>query len=152
MINYLFSTVIGIGSNGMCNPYVSIRLVPDVDGSRFHLRGLKKVKTSVKHRTLFPLWVLYKFLFSNTTYQGSHWIPIFWQKYSQIEKKAMYFLSQSIKKNKVQVFFSNTYIPGFSLNLMFCNECNFQNNGINVQWCWIPFWNELDFFHWVQFL
>ena len=49
------STVIGIGSNGMCNPYVSIRLVPDVDGSRFHLRGLKKVKTNVKHRTLFPL-------------------------------------------------------------------------------------------------
>ena len=49
------STVIGIGSNGMCNPYVSIRLVPDIDGTRFHLRGLKKVKTSVKHRTLFPL-------------------------------------------------------------------------------------------------
>ena len=45
----------GNGSNGMCNPYVSIRLVPDVDGSRFHQRGLKKVKTSVKHRTLFPL-------------------------------------------------------------------------------------------------
>jgi hypothetical protein len=45
----------GAGSNGMCNPYVSIRLVPDVDGARFHQRGLKKVKTVVKQRTLFPL-------------------------------------------------------------------------------------------------
>ena len=49
------SSVMGVGSNGMCNPYVSIRLVPDIDGNRFQNRGLRKVKTSVKHRTLFPL-------------------------------------------------------------------------------------------------
>ena len=49
---------IGAGSNGMCNPYVSIRCVPDVDGTNFRQRGLKKVKTNVKHRTLFPLLVL----------------------------------------------------------------------------------------------
>ena len=48
---------IGAGSNGMCNPYVSIRCVPDVDGTNFRQRGLKKVKTNVKHRTLFPLLV-----------------------------------------------------------------------------------------------
>ena len=50
---------IGAGSNGMCNPYVSIRCVPDVDGTNFRQRGLKKVKTNVKHRTLFPLLVYY---------------------------------------------------------------------------------------------
>jgi len=50
------SSVMGVGSNGMCNPYVSIRLVPDIDGNRFQNRGLRKVKTSVKHRTLFPLF------------------------------------------------------------------------------------------------
>ena len=58
---------IGAGSNGMCNPYVSIRCVPDVDGTNFRQRGLKKVKTNVKHRTLFPLlvYIIYNFFFSN---------------------------------------------------------------------------------------
>ena len=54
---------IGAGSNGMCNPYVSIRCVPDVDGTNFRQRGLKKVKTNVKHRTLFPLLVLLPIIF-----------------------------------------------------------------------------------------
>ena len=39
----------------MCNPYVSIRLVPDVDGKRFRNNGVPKVKTKIQERTLFPL-------------------------------------------------------------------------------------------------
>ena len=38
-----------------CNPYVSIRLVPDLDGTRFRLNGVPKVKTKIQERTLFPL-------------------------------------------------------------------------------------------------
>ena len=38
-----------------CNPYVSIRLVPDIDGTRFRLNGVPKVKTKIQERTLFPL-------------------------------------------------------------------------------------------------
>ena len=38
-----------------CNPYVSIRLVPDIDGTRFRQNGVPKVKTKIEERTLFPL-------------------------------------------------------------------------------------------------
>lgn len=42
-------------SSQTCNPYVSIRLVPDLDHGRFHNNGLPKVKSKVQERTLFPL-------------------------------------------------------------------------------------------------
>ena len=38
-----------------CNPYVSVRLVPDIDGTRFRLNGAPKVKTKIQESTLFPL-------------------------------------------------------------------------------------------------
>ena len=38
-----------------CNPYVSVRLVPDIDGTRFRLNGAPKVKTKIQEGTLFPL-------------------------------------------------------------------------------------------------
>lgn len=38
-----------------CNPYVSIRLVPDIGGTEFRLNGVPKVKTKIQEGTLFPL-------------------------------------------------------------------------------------------------
>ena len=38
-----------------CNPYVSVRLVPDVRGTQFQSNRIAKVKTRAVERTLFPL-------------------------------------------------------------------------------------------------
>ena len=42
-------------SSQTCNPYLSMRLVPDIDGMRFRLNGVPKLRTKVQERTLFPL-------------------------------------------------------------------------------------------------
>merc|ERR1712141_554215 len=43
-------------SSQTCNPYISMRLVPDIDGTRFRLNGVPKLRTKVQERTLFPLF------------------------------------------------------------------------------------------------
>ena len=51
----LKSYILNAGTH-TCTPYVSVRLVPDVKGSRFeNNRQIAKVKTRAVDRTLFPL-------------------------------------------------------------------------------------------------
>ena len=38
-----------------CNPYISVRLVPDVQGTKYQRNKIVKVKTKTSDRTLFPL-------------------------------------------------------------------------------------------------